>query len=409
MHVLVIAPHAYYIDRGSPMDLDILLKALSARGETVDALVYRYGEERDYPGVSIHRIGTPRFIGKVKPGFSLRKLLSDLFLFFKARSLARNNTYQVVHAVEEAVFIAMWLKRSYGLQYVYDMDSSIAQQMVEQLPFLKPLAHFFGWSEGLALKGCLAAAPVCFALADIAIRGGAKKIVPLHDISQLELGEEREELRARLGLEGKLALYVGNLQPYQGIDLLLESFVFALEEAADLNLVIAGGAKRDIAKYEAKARRLGVEHKTHFLGPWPVAELGGLLGAADILVAPRVKGVNTPMKIFPYLHSGRAVLVTDLITHNQLLSDEVAYLAEAEPRPFGAALAELARDGELRDRLGRAGRRFVERDHVFEAHQRRVDRLYDWVTESIEERNGVSAGHGTEPSLDTERLVKRRE
>jgi glycosyltransferase involved in cell wall biosynthesis len=106
------------------------------------------------------------------------------------------------------------------------------------------------------------------------------------------------------------------------------------------------------------------------------------LAEADILVAPRIKGVNTPMKIFPYMHSGKAVLVTDLITHNQLLTDEEVCLAEAVPPVFGRALAKLAQDRSLRERLGEAGRRFVERNHVFEAHQRRVDELYDWLSES---------------------------
>jgi len=33
----------------------------------------------------------------------------------------------------------------------------------------------------------------------------------------------------------------------------------------------------------------------HFLGPRPIAALDGLLRRADVLVSPRLKGLNTPM------------------------------------------------------------------------------------------------------------------
>ena len=57
MRILVLAPHPYFQVRGSPIDLDNLLRALSNRPDTrVDLLTYAEGEDRDHPGVSMHRI-----------------------------------------------------------------------------------------------------------------------------------------------------------------------------------------------------------------------------------------------------------------------------------------------------------------------------------------------------------------
>ena len=53
-----------------------------------------------------------------------------------------------------------------------------------------------------------------------------------------------------------------------------------------------------------------------------------LLGEADVLVSPRLKGLNTPMKIYSYLDSGTAVLATRLRTHTQVLDDRTAYLVD---------------------------------------------------------------------------------
>ena len=137
MKILVLAPHPFYQDRGTPMDVDLLVRALSARGEKVDLVTYHEGEDREYPNVNHHRIRAPRWLRNVRPGFSFRKLICDVYLFFLAWRLVANIRYDVIHAGEEAVFMAMFFKRFYRIPYVYDMDSSIGQQVVEKfLPSL---------------------------------------------------------------------------------------------------------------------------------------------------------------------------------------------------------------------------------------------------------------------------------
>ena len=59
LRVLVLAPHPYFVVRGTPIDLDLVLRVLSERGDTeVDVLVYGEGEPRSYPRVRILR-GSP--------------------------------------------------------------------------------------------------------------------------------------------------------------------------------------------------------------------------------------------------------------------------------------------------------------------------------------------------------------
>lgn len=385
MKILVLAPHAYYIDRGTPIDLDLLLRAMSLRGDEVDVAVYSEGEDRNYPNVTLHRLGGRKRDRHVRPGFSLRKLVYDLRLFLLSWKLVRSRRYDVVHAGEEAVFMAIFFRRLHGIPYVYDMDSSIAQQMVEQMAFLRPLAGIFNWFEAWGVKSATAVAPVCKALADLARSRGARHVFTLYDISQLERADFRGDgaLRERLGIDGLILMYVGNLKPYQGIDLLLKAFPRALAAGADLDLVIAGGSDEDVEAYEATARSLGCDDRTHFIGHWPASRLGALIDEADILTAPRIKGINTPMKVFPYLHSGLPVLVTDLPTHTQIFDDSVAMLAPPEPEGFADAIVRLAEDAGLRQRLGAAGRAFVEGNHTFDAHVRRVHALYDFLERAL--------------------------
>jgi glycosyltransferase involved in cell wall biosynthesis len=85
------------------------------------------------------------------------------------------------------------------------------------------------------------------------------------------------------------------------------------------------------------------------------------------------------------------VLVTDLPTHSQILTPDVAYLAQPTPAAFGAAIVELANDPALRARLAQAGVAFIERDHTFASHKARLDGAYDWIAERIASARGSGA------------------
>jgi glycosyltransferase involved in cell wall biosynthesis len=175
---------------------------------------------------------------------------------------------------------------------------------------------------------------------------------------------------------------VGNLEPYQGVDLLLEAMPIARQKVQDFDLIIAGGTDASIAAYRAKAQSLGVANCTHFIGRWPSDRLAELLAEADILTAPRIRGINTPMKIFPYMHSGKPLLATDLRTHNQILDDSLAMLAPADPLGFAQGMVRLLQNPSLRQKLGAAGREYVKRNHTYDAHAKRVNQLYDFVKEA---------------------------
>ncbi|MGI8935359.1 MAG: glycosyltransferase, partial [Phormidesmis sp.] len=61
----------------------------------------------------------------------------------------------------------------------------------------------------------------------------------------------KERLKERFYIEGSLLMYVGNLERYQGIDLLLASFAKVLQDAPTAHLVVVGGNAPDIARYQA--------------------------------------------------------------------------------------------------------------------------------------------------------------
>jgi hypothetical protein len=185
MRILLLAPEPFYQDRGTPIAVSLLIRVLSERGDDVDVVTYHEGKDVAFQHVRLHRIMHLPFIRNIRPGFSWKKVICDFFMFVEAARLARKTDYELVYSVEESVFIALLLKWVFKVPYVYDMDSSLAQQMIEQHPSFGPLQFAFEWFEKLALRHAKAAAVVCDALTTVCAKQPPDKVVVLPDITLL--------------------------------------------------------------------------------------------------------------------------------------------------------------------------------------------------------------------------------
>ena len=126
---LVIAPQPFFTARGTPFSVYFRTLITVEQGVTVDLLTYGEGQDVDIPGVRIIRI--PRFamFGDVKTGPSGLKLFLDFFIILWTLGLLLVNRYDFVHAHEESVFFCRFLKPIFRFKLVYDMHSSLPQQL----------------------------------------------------------------------------------------------------------------------------------------------------------------------------------------------------------------------------------------------------------------------------------------
>ena len=107
MKILFLAPQPFYTERGTPIAVRLAVTSLCREGHQVDLLTYPEGEDIAIPGMRLLRAGRPPGVKRIPIGFSIKKLLCDLWLLFAAFELLRRERYDVVHAVEESVFIAL--------------------------------------------------------------------------------------------------------------------------------------------------------------------------------------------------------------------------------------------------------------------------------------------------------------
>jgi glycosyltransferase involved in cell wall biosynthesis len=387
LKILLLAPCPFYQNRGTPIAIHLAARVLGEAGHRIHILTYPEGESVSIPNGSISRVPALPGIKNIKPGPSWKKLVYDLVMCFTLIKLVRKNRFDVIHAVEESAFMALALKKIVRLPFVYDLDSSLSQQIGEKYRFLKPLTFILQRLERKVIRESEGAIAVCRALEEEVRQCAPDKLVcRLEDISLLSDPNGKTNRPAVKTWEEPVIMYVGNLEKYQGIDLLLEGFQKAQTKTDSARLVIIGGAEPDIKSCRKRSVELGLGKKVDFLGPKPLAELPYWLAQAAILVSPRIKGNNTPMKIYSYLDSGKPVLATRLPTHTQVLDDRIAFLVDPTPDAISEGLVTLLEDGAMRDRLAQAARKRVQEEYCLESYQKKLLHFYDRLEEKLSSR-----------------------
>jgi len=320
--VLLIAPQPFYSERGTPMNVLQICRALTAGGYRVDLATYPVGAEVDLPGLAIYRALRVPWIRDVPIGFSLRKVVLDGVLMLRVAERLARRRYALVHAIEEAVFFAL-PARLLGVPVVYDLDSQISEQLAYAgVVRSRALLSLVRSMERLALRWSRASITVCRSLTEAArdLCPGAEiyqiEDAPLAE-AELEPDEKRvAQLRTELGLGDRpTVVYTGNLERYQGIELLLEATRELVAAQPEVAVVIVGGDPASVAGLRERAHQLGVARAVLAVGARPTREMAEWMALGQALVSPRTEGENTPLKLYSYMRSGRPIVATHLLTH----------------------------------------------------------------------------------------------
>jgi glycosyltransferase involved in cell wall biosynthesis len=349
MKALVISPQPFFTPRGTPLSVYYRALIMSQLGVKIDLLTYGQGKDVDIPNVRIIRIPHLPFLGKVRIGPSLVKLILDIILFFRTLSVLAANRYDFVHAHEEAAFFCLALKPIFGFKLVYDMHSSLPQQLVNfNFTRSRPIISLFTKMEDCTIKAADIVITICPDLESHArrIAPETRKHVMIENSIFDPVQLKNEPKAADVGMPaaltgdlffqkalktGKLVTYVGSLEPYQGIDLLLNAFREAVRKCTDAFLLIVGGDERQAACYADMARLLGIGAQTFFTGGVSQHMARKYTAISSVLVSPRSTGNNTPLKLYEQMASGIPLVATAIRSHTQILSPEIAILVPPEP------------------------------------------------------------------------------
>jgi glycosyltransferase involved in cell wall biosynthesis len=382
MRILMIAPEPFFEPRGTPFSEFHRIRALVELGHQIDLVTYPFGEDVSMPGLRIYRALRPPFVRRVKIGPSLAKIPLDLFLAAAALRRAMSGRYDAIHSHEEGGVIGVLLSKLTGVPHLYDMHSSLPQQL-SNFAFTRSsiVRRVFLAIERFMIGHSRVVIVICPALETTVREIDPRAYVVVienapgsaeTDASALPVAE----VRAKLGwsTDVPVVLYTGTFEAYQGLDLLFAAMSDVLRQRPDARLLMVGGTPSDIERARSQTRAAGIERATTFAGQRPAAEIPAYLGAADVLVSPRSRGTNTPLKLYQYLRAGKPIVATRLLTHTQVLDDETAILTGNSPAEFAAGILKALGDRAYAALIGRHARELAETRYSYEAYLERTRR-----------------------------------
>lgn len=390
MRVLAIAPQPFFSPRGTPFSVYYRTSVMAEAGLEIDLLTYGEGSDVDIPGVRIIRIPRFRRLGDVKVGPSPLKLFLDGFVLLYAFVLMQKNRYDVVHAHEEAVFFCRYLKPVFGFKLIYDMHSSLPQQLTNfAFTESRALIGTFRELEDTCLRNADAVITICPELAHYAeprMPDPAKHVLIensiFDDVRLRDDGGPRPdpgEWDEHIPADRPVVFYAGTFEPYQGLDVLIEGFAGVRVDGPAPFLLMLGGSPEQVERYRAVATRLGIMDRTLFTGRVAPAVARGLQRCAAVLTSPRIEGNNTPLKIYEQLASGIPLVATRILSHTQVLDESVCFLADPDASSIATAIASALTDRERAGRVVAAARALYDEHYSRPAYERKIARILELV------------------------------
>jgi glycosyltransferase involved in cell wall biosynthesis len=355
-------------------------RAVIPCGVTLRLVTYHLG--RDVSGFPIDRIASVPWYGKLEAGPSWHKPYLDLMLLFKALKVAHSFKPDLIHAhIHEGAFIGAILKKLLRVPLLFDCQGSLTAEItdhgfVRQGSLLQRLfAVLERWIDLSSDYIIASAGPTV----EILVSGG----VPRERVRALMDGvdtavfapQAKEEIRARLGLPNDRPIvgYLGLLNSYQGVDLLLEAAALLKGQGAKLHFLIMGFPE---GKYREQAEALGLSGMVTFTGRVPYDEAPLYLSAGDLAVSPKISLTEANGKLFNYIACGLATVVFDTPVNREILGDAALYAKFGDAAELAGAIGRLAGDRELREELGRKGRERAVAEHSWEARGRELAQIY---------------------------------
>ena len=217
----------------------------------------------------------------------------------------------------------------------------------------------------------------------------AKKIVVFPNAVYVDRFEPDEDARAQIRKSLELrdepvVMFVGNFFHWHDVSTLLDAFEQVIKGCAEARLVLVGDGEHK-AEMMQKASALGLDNAVKFTGIVPHDEVPRYMAAADIAVVPyppmQQEMWLSPLKLFEYMSSGRAVVASAIGQIIDVIRDgENGLLTPpGDMSAMSDAIMKLLQDPKLRSRLGSQAREDAVRKFSWESYLSRLERIFDAV------------------------------
>ena len=330
MKILQVIP--YFCFGGAETMCENLTYALKAQGHQVTV-------------VSLYHERTPISERMEAAGVRIlyldKKLGLDLSMIPKLAKILSQEKPDVVHTHLDVIKYAVAAARLKGIRRCVHTVHNVAEKEAEgRLQKIINGTYFrLGWSVPVALSPEVKRSILSF----YGLPGDRVPVIYNGvDLSRCRIKEDYAG--------GRRLLHIGRFNEQKDHRGLLDAFVRIRKEIPDMSLDLIGDGERmeDIRSY---ARQLGLEGSVRFLGSR--SNVYPHLREADIFLLPS-KYEGMPMTIIEAMGTGLPIVATAVGgVPDMLTNEESGLLTARSPEAVAEAVLRLARDEELRQRLGR--------------------------------------------------------
>lgn len=263
------------------------------------------------------------------------------------------------------------IARRHRIPMILEVNELVGDERIRAQPMLTRLAR---WTDRVAFRNASLIAVVSPHLRRRVLSLGIppEKVVVVPnavDPSEYPCESETATARRRLGLrpEDLVLGFVGWFVPWHRLDRLIHCFSKLSAEFPQAVLVLIGEGELE-AGLRTLCAELGLGDRVRFPGAIPHREIPGTLAALDVGLVPESNPYRSPIKLFEYLASGKAVVAPRTEPIASVVEDgqQAMLFDSSSAEDLTSVLRRVLADPILRERLGQAGRQHVLQRHTWD-------------------------------------------
>lgn len=342
------------------MHIEAMLRALRGRGHEVLLVGPDLVDGGSYGAESAWVRRLKRWLPRAL--YELAELAySGVDYLHLARAIRRFRP-DVVYERYNLFFVSgVWARRRYRLPWLVEVNAPLFDERSAYGGIqLKALAR---WSERAVWR----AADQVFVVTEVLSQRVQREGVPAGRITVTPNGvhpeafanlPSRAQAKQVLGLGDAVVLgFTGFVREWHGLERVLDTMQRLTTRSHFL--CVGDGPAR--AALEQTARAAGLDDCVTFTGVVEHSAIITYLNAFDVALQPDVVAYASPLKLFEYMAAGCSIVAPDRPNIREILTHDVnAWLFDPDaPGGFADAVARLASDPALRQRLGERARQAI--------------------------------------------------
>lgn len=375
MKIAMVSPYDFTWPGGVTAHVSQLARELGRSGHEVQVLA-PHSPSREFQDADLL---VP--LGRSVPlpsGGSIARVSLSWWLYPKVRALLKKEQFDIIHLHEPmAPILPLCVLEFSNSVNVGTFHASYARQHLYR--FTAPIIK--RWQQ--RLHGQIAVSPAARRYVNNTFPG---------DYEIIPNGIDFKHFSANVAplpqyQDGKLnILFVGRLEKRKGLRYLLEAYSKLKWEIPNIRLIVVGPGNPDKESYSILSSHNLQD--VDFVGKVSYDDLPHYYASADIFCSPATGAESFGIVLLEAMSAGKPVVASDIEGFRCVMTDgeHGLLVPKKDSDALASALGKLARDPELRRKLGGQGNRTAE-GYRWEVVAGRVEKYYN---KCLEAQNGSS-------------------